>query len=105
MDHLNDTVTTAITHMTEDSLRRNEERLQKNQKSIESASRGKLYRETAMRDQARIEHEKDLAFFSWYKAPEGCDQWESDREMVECTNNSMRARRDFEKLWVEGKIE
>lgn len=55
-------------------------------------------------DQSRREQEKEQAFFDWYKAPAGCEHWDSDAEMVRCTNHSIRARREFEQLWVDGAI-
>lgn len=52
-------------------------------------------------DQARREQEKEQAFFDWYKAPAGCEHWDSDAEMVRCTNHGIRARREFEQVWAK----
>lgn len=45
---------------------------------------------------ARVERERgqafEKAFDESYVAPEGCDNWRSDRHMVECVNHRMRAR-------------
>lgn len=45
---------------------------------------------------ARLEREREQAFerafVESYVAPEGCDNWRSDRHMVECVNHRMRAK-------------
>lgn len=46
-------------------------------------------------DRNRLVWEAGQLFQAEYVAPEGCDSWASDREMVACTNHLMRARRDF----------
>lgn len=47
----------------------------------------------------RLEREREYAFEKAfdesYVAPEGCDNWRSDRHMVECVNYRMRARAGF----------
>lgn len=37
----------------------------------------------------------ERAFNEHYVAPEGCDNWKSDRHMVECVNHGMRAKAQF----------
>lgn len=37
-----------------------------------------------------------------YLAPEGCDNWKSDRHMVECVNHGMRARAQFMERFYGG---
>lgn len=34
-------------------------------------------------------------FEAQYVAPDGCDNWRSDRHMVECQNHKIRAREEF----------
>lgn len=34
-------------------------------------------------------------FEAQYVAPDGCDNWKSDRHMVECQNHKIRARKEF----------
>lgn len=56
-------------------------------------------------EKARREHEMEQAFFEWYKVPAGCEHWDSNTVMVRCTNHSMKARKEFEQLWAEGRIQ
>ncbi|WP_422462918.1 MULTISPECIES: restriction endonuclease [unclassified Endozoicomonas] len=44
------------------------------------------------------------AWKAWYQMPRGCDDWLSEEHMIECINQKMRAKREFEQLWAEGKI-
>lgn len=37
----------------------------------------------------------ERAFFESYEEPAGCDNWRSDRHMVECVNHRMRARAEY----------
>ncbi|MGI9274159.1 MAG: restriction endonuclease [Endozoicomonas sp.] len=48
--------------------------------------------------------EKNESWLAWYKEPWDCQDWRSDDHMVECTNHKMRAKREFEELWSQGKI-
>lgn len=41
------------------------------------------------------EREFERAFLESYVEPEGCDNWQSDRHMVECINHRMRAKAGF----------
>ena len=54
-------------------------------------------------DQLRAQ-QKDQAWTRWYQEPQGCDNWESEKHMVECINHKMRAKKEFERLWRQGKI-
>lgn len=71
-------------------------------------SREQLARQEALRVEreaaervrlARLEREREYAFEKAfdesYVAPEGCDNWRSDRHMVECVNHKMRAKSAF----------
>lgn len=48
--------------------------------------------------------QKDQAWMRWYQEPKGCDDWESEKHMVECINHKMRAKKEFERLWDQGKV-
>lgn len=50
------------------------------------------------------ERDKNKAWLEWYNEPVGCDNWQSESHMVECSNHKRRARVVFDKLWSEGKI-
>lgn len=68
--------------------------LEREQQARQEALRVK--REAAERVRlARLEREREYAFDESYVAPEGCDNWRSDRHMVECVNHRMRASPDF----------
>ncbi len=56
--------------------------------------------------QASREREKVKAnaWKAWYQKLQGCDDWLSEDHMIECINQKMRAKREFEQLWAEGKI-
>lgn len=47
---------------------------------------------------------KEKAWLAWYREKEGCNNWKDKQHMVDCGNHKIRARREFEKLWVAGKI-
>ncbi len=48
---------------------------------------------------------KERAWDTWYKEPDGCDYFTSDRHMVECVNHRIRRKKVFEALWAQGKID
>lgn len=45
--------------------------------------------------QARRERAFERAFVAQYEVPEGCESWDSQAQMVECTNHRIRARQEF----------
>jgi len=49
----------------------------------------------------RLAWRKQQTWYTWYKEnePEGCDNWQSDRHMVECINKKMDLKSEFEKVW------
>ncbi|WP_051075147.1 MULTISPECIES: hypothetical protein [Thioalkalivibrio] len=71
-----------------DALHERQERLQI-QRQREQAAR---QREA---QQARRERAFERAFVEQYEVPEGCDSWDSQAQMVECTNHRIRARQEF----------
>ena len=50
-----------------------------------------------------LEEVKVQAWADWYKVPWGCDDWDSNKHMVECINHKMDAKEQFEQLWAEGR--
>ena len=78
-----------------DGLRSQQERLQQQHRRQEAARQ----REEAIRQReaahARREREFERAFIAQYEVPDGCDSWDSQAQMVECTNQRIRARREF----------
>jgi hypothetical protein len=76
---------------------------ERNKKVAEAQKLALLQKE--QRHKARIEKEQRLRVnkhFSWikyYKEPEDCQVFQSDKHMVECVNHKMRAKREFEKLY------
>jgi len=49
----------------------------------------------------RLFREKHQAWYAWYnkREPKGCDNWQSDRHMVECINKKMDLKSEFNKTW------
>lgn len=49
----------------------------------------------------RLDMRKQQTWYAWYneKVPKGCDNWQSDRHMVECINHKMDSKVAFEKVW------
>jgi hypothetical protein len=47
--------------------------------------------------------DKEEAWGRWYSPPPGCENL-TDRNMVECGNKHIRARQEFERLFVRGKV-
>ena len=54
--------------------------------------------------QQKAKYEKDKAFDTWYQVPWKCEGRVANENMVDCVNRRMRARKEFEQLWSEGKI-
>lgn len=71
-----------------EGLRGQQERLQQQQQREEAIRQ----REAA---EARRERAFERAFIAQYEVPDGCDSWDSEAQMVECTNHRIRARREF----------
>jgi hypothetical protein len=63
------------------------------------------YQEALIQAKAReLALNKEQAWARWYKNPEGCDSWQTDHGMVFCTNEKIRAKKEFDKLWLQGLI-
>lgn len=50
-------------------------------------------------EKAREERVFNKAFSDWYKEPDGCDQWQSDRHMVDCVQHKMTAKSEFRTIY------
>lgn len=61
----------------------------------ERARREELERARLAAEQKTREAAMERAFLESYEAPAGCDNWRSDRHMVECVNHRIRARAGF----------
>ncbi|MNG32139.1 hypothetical protein D3C84_1180800 [compost metagenome] len=55
-----------------------------------------------MKAAAESQRQHDAAWERYYRAPRGCDNWQSDSHMVECQNHQLRAKREFEQKWAAG---
>ena len=55
---------------------------------------------------AQIEQQrkKDEAWQEFYKEPRGCNNWQTDQQMVDCQNRKLRAKREFERKWDAGEL-
>jgi len=49
----------------------------------------------------RSAREKQQAWYAWYneREPSGCENWQSDRHMVECINKKMDLKNEFKIVW------
>lgn len=47
---------------------------------------------------------KERAWTKFYKKPEKCDGNPNDQTMTECANHYIRARREFEAAYAQGKL-
>lgn len=61
-------------------------------------------RSDALRQQVEQQRRKDAAWEQFYQAPRGCDVWRSDQHMVQCQNDMMKAKREFEHRWAAGEF-
>ena len=58
-----------------------------------------------IKEAQRLAWKKKQAWYAWYneREPEGCDNWQSERHMVECINHKMDSKVKFEKMWHSQK--
>jgi len=47
------------------------------------------------RDRAEADRQSDIAFERQYEAPDACENPSSERQLIECANDKMRARQAF----------
>lgn len=59
--------------------------------------------EAALRAAYRAAERKDRAWAEFYKKPALCDEYTSRDVMVECANQYIRARSQFEETYGTGK--
>ncbi|RBP48664.1 hypothetical protein DFR28_1052 [Arenicella xantha] len=46
---------------------------------------------------------KEKAWRAYFKTPEDCLSYKSDKHMVECANMRIRAKKEFEEKWLENQ--
>lgn len=105
MSFMYDKTTETMQGITSNSIRQSQEIKDRAANEARMKVQARLAEFQRQQEQARMETQKEQAFFEWYKAPKGCEHWDSDTEMVRCTNDSMRARKEFDQVWVGGKVE
>ncbi len=94
--------------MTQEMVHQNQQRTE--QLKVELAQEQTRQQEAKQQQAAEearkqaLAQQKEAAWFKWYKEPEGCQAFQSDKHMVECINHKMRSKKEFEALWVQGKI-
>ncbi|WP_341304334.1 hypothetical protein [Pseudomonas sp. TMP25] len=54
---------------------------------------------------AESKQRHDSAWEAYYQQPKGCDNWQSDAQMVNCVNDKMRAKKEFEEKWAAGAFD
>lgn len=74
--------------------------LEKERASAQSKERARFELER-LQKQARADKAFDQAFHAWYQEPEGCNNWQSDRHMVECVQHKMTAKSKFRTTYKE----
>jgi hypothetical protein len=86
------------------------------QKEIAAAREEKIREEQRLKaeqalkaqDEARLyevyKKRKELAWRNYYSDPEECLVFESDLHMVKCVGKKKAVRREFDRLYYEGKI-
>jgi len=87
-----------------DPLQRNallEQNRVKNKKEAKLSNEESQRLLTIKEKSERLNFEKQQAWYAWYRKREekGCDNWQSDRHMVECINKKMDLKSEFEKVW------
>lgn len=58
----------------------------------------------ALATQLERQRKKDTAWQEFYKEPWVCSNWQTDQQMVECQNQKLRAKREFERKWEAGEL-
>lgn len=58
----------------------------------------------ALMAQLEQQRKKDAAWQEFYKEPRSCSNWQTDQQMVECQNQKLRAKREFERKWAAGEL-
>lgn len=78
------------------------------QEKTKEAERIKIERDRQDKEKARVEAEakrlKGVAWSKYYEEPEDCLVFQSDAHMVECVDSKKKARKEFDRLYDQGKI-
>lgn len=80
-------------HQQQERAAARREQARRERLEIEQAERARLVaRQRAREHRRRREREFERTFIASYEAQKGCDDWQSERHMVECVNHRMRAK-------------
>lgn len=58
----------------------------------------------ALAAQIEQQRKKEAAWEVFYKEPRGCSNWQTDQQMVDCQNQKLRAKREFDRKWEAGEL-
>ena len=99
----------SMKNITNDALDKQRELSVQRQEKAREAERMNMERDRRDREKARMEAEakrlKALAWNQYYQEPKDCLVFQSDTHMVECVDNKKKSRKEFDKLYDQGKIE
>ncbi|MFV0275819.1 MAG: hypothetical protein ACK5HY_01355 [Parahaliea sp.] len=105
-----ETTTETMNQFTDDLNNLNAARQRKIQASAElqrqarQEDQAKQQRLAALKQQQReFEQQRQRAFYAQYVAPQGCDAPQTERHLIECTNDKMRAKRSFFDSYTNGQ--
>ncbi len=105
-----ETTTETMNQFTKDLNDQNKARQREIQASAELqrqarlADQAKQRRQAALKQQQReFEQQRRQAFYAQYVAPQGCDAPQTERHLIECTNDKMRAKRAFFDNYTSGQ--
>lgn len=110
-----DQVTESTNKMLQQQQVKIKQQQQQQKVKIRQQQQKRLYEKRHKEELARLETQKkqqerqlaitkDRAWFKWYKEPKGCNSWESDDHMIECTNHKIRAKKQFNIMWAQKDI-
>lgn len=97
-----------IKDVTDDALNRHNHLIAEQQEKAKDEERMKIEQQRQAAEKARLEAEKTrlkaAAWSNYYQDPEDCLVFQSDAHMVKCVDHKKRARREFDRLYDQGKI-
>jgi len=76
------------------------ERKERRTKVVEENKNKVLLEQQEKQHIALLKKQKEQAWDAYYKEPEDCLVYKSQEHMVECTNQRMRARQEFDNSWT-----
>jgi len=92
----------------DDALNKQRQLMVERQQKEKETERMKIERDRQAKEKARLEAEakrqKALAWGKYYQEPEDCLVFQSDAHMVACVDNKKKARKEFDRLYDQGKI-